>query len=67
MTNSHLAKIEKKKVCDPWDDLRDQCLPVTTTAPVSAVVQSLPPASDPVPDTDIDDISRSGGPNVGAP
>ena len=54
ITNRCLAKTEKKRAYDSWDYLWDQCLPATTTAPLSAVIKSLPPASDPVPDADID-------------
>lgn len=48
--NRHLAVIEKKRAYDCWAYLPDQCLRVTTTAPVSAVAKSLPPASDSIPD-----------------
>ena len=50
MSNRRIAKLEKKRVYDPWEDLLDQCLLTKSTPSVSAPVQYLPSASDPVPE-----------------
>ena len=45
MNNRRLAKIAKKRTDDSWASLTDKCLQSTTTAPVLAVAESLPPSS----------------------